>query len=195
MKHLYNVDTIFGNLRIIRPKPSFDHRGYSFDIYNTYTINMIADLSVKEIRHIYAEKRVFEGLHYYKNYDRTRLITVTKGSIINIVIDVNRDSKTFGLSYISYLDDCNRFMFYVPKGFAYGFIALEDSDILLISDETEHDGDRFGINYKDVYNLYNEQFVIDKGERIPFDQIIINNEDKQYKTFKEVFGIDIIKYS
>mgnify|MGYP001313131304 FL=1 len=106
---------------IIKSKIFKDKRGY---LRETFRNNLIRKLSFPFDVMSYSRKRVLRGLHIQTKNPQAKIITVTHGQIFDVAVDLRKNSKTFG-KYISLIiSDKSDFSFYIPKGFAHGFMCL-----------------------------------------------------------------------
>jgi len=120
-------------LKIIEPKVIKDERGVFFESYNQAQLlkEGIADNFLQDNQSV-SNKGVLRGLHFQRgNYAQAKLVRVIKGSVLDIAVDLRKDSETFGKHFSIELNDRNNLMFYIPLGFAHGFIALEDNTIFV----------------------------------------------------------------
>lgn len=76
--------------------------------------------------HSKSKKGVLRGLHFQTQNTQGKLVRVAKGSVYDVAVDLRKDSETFGKWYGVLLTEANKTMFYVPEGFAHGFLTLED---------------------------------------------------------------------
>ena len=125
----------------IEPKVFPDNRGCFFEIFRESEFN-IANLPVRfsQDNFSFSKKNVIRGLHYQR-YPKTqgKIVTVLKGRIWDVVVDIRRNSSTY-LKWISVeLNDENRSMLYIPPGFAHGFLALSEDVHLLYKCTNEYD--------------------------------------------------------
>lgn len=138
------IETGFNGLYVLKPKIFADTRGYFFESYKNETFlkagiafSPVQDNESKSI------KGVIRGLHYQlKPFDQAKLIRVVVGKILDVAVDLRRDSPTYGKWFGIELDADNKIQLFIPKGFAHGFSVLSDTTI---------------IQYK-CDNLYNQQF-------------------------------------
>ena len=80
----------------------------------------------------YSHKGILRGLHFQTGmFSQAKLVRVIKGSVIDVAVDLRRNSATYGKHFSIELNDKNNLMFYIPLGFAHGFIALEDHTIFV----------------------------------------------------------------
>ena len=126
---------------LIEPKVFPDSRGCFFEIFRESEFNT-ANLPVRfpQDNFSFSKKNVIRGLHYQR-YPKTqgKIVTVLKGRIWDVVVDIRRNSSTY-LKWISIeLNDENRSMLYIPPGFAHGFLALSEDVHLLYKCTNEYD--------------------------------------------------------
>ncbi|MBQ6514426.1 MAG: dTDP-4-dehydrorhamnose 3,5-epimerase [Clostridia bacterium] len=112
---------------IITPQVFGDSRGYFME---TYKKELFAEAGItKEFvqdNESSSSKGVLRGLHFQKNHTQGKLVRVTKGCVFDVAVDVRPGSKTFGQWTGVELSEENKKMFYVPEGFAHGFLVLSD---------------------------------------------------------------------
>jgi dTDP-4-dehydrorhamnose 3,5-epimerase len=113
----------------IYPLIYYDARGWFFEMYNEDTFHQ-HNINYRFVQqnHSYSLKGVLRGLHFQRPpYAQAKLVTVVKGKVLDVVVDIRSGSKTFGKVYYCMLDSEKRNMLMVPEGFAHGFSALEDT--------------------------------------------------------------------
>ena len=116
---------------IITPKVFNDSRGYFFESFkqsefdeNIGKINFIQDNESKSSR------GVLRGLHYQKgNFSQAKLVRVIKGTVVDVAVDIRKNSPTFGKYIMVELSEENKKQLYIPRGFAHGFLVLSDEAI------------------------------------------------------------------
>mgnify|MGYP001173204101 CR=1 FL=1 len=97
-----------------------------------------------------SRRGVIRGLHYQLRMPQGKLISVVRGRIWDVAIDIRQGSPTFGQHVSSFLDDEKLEQIYVPPGFAHGFAAISDrADVLYKCTDTWHPQDAFGIRWDD----------------------------------------------
>lgn len=119
---------IEGLVEII-PSVFNDDRGWFYEFFNKKTFETAGVPShfVQE-NTSYSKKGVIRGMHFQQfPHEQGKLVTVLMGKVLDVVVDVRKNSKTFGQVYYCTLDSEKRNMLMVPEGFAHGFAALEDS--------------------------------------------------------------------
>ena len=173
--------TKFSDVFILKPKVFRDERGYFLETFkHTYFTAMIGGVNFIQDNESYSEYGVMRGLHFQEPpYTQAKLIRAVNGAIIDIIIDIRLDSETFGESLIVKLDDIDKEQLFVPRGYAHGYVVIEDDTV---------------IQYK-VDNRYAQSFEsgilfgsmdIDFREEIGHEEFILSEKDKILKEFKDV---------
>ena len=119
--------TNFNKLLIIKQPKFKDYRGNLRITYHNKKINFnkfIFDYAVK------SKKHVLRGLHFQYKNQQAKLITVLKGKIFDVVVDLRKKSKTFGKYFSIILSDKNKKALYIPEGFAHGYYCYENNNII-----------------------------------------------------------------
>jgi dTDP-4-dehydrorhamnose 3,5-epimerase len=163
--------TGFDKLVIIVPRIFEDSRGYFYESYNqeTYTKAGIPYIFVQD-NQSESVKGVIRGLHYQlAPYAQTKLVRVIAGSVFDVVVDLRRDSSSFGKWYGIELSDKNKLQLLVPQGFAHGFSVLSDKAVLHYKTDNLYNKDsERGIVYNDP--SLNIDWQIGPGMRIVSDR-------------------------
>ncbi len=124
--------TSLEGLLVIQPDIFSDARGYFYEPYNKkkFTEIGISDNFVQDNQSC-SQKGVLRGLHFQNPPSaQSKLLRVVQGSIWDVAVDIRKSSKTYGKYFGIELSAENKTMFYVPKGFAHGFLTLEENTIL-----------------------------------------------------------------
>ena len=121
--------TSFKDLIIIKNKSHKDKRGYFKELLREKEIRKKFPFLVMS----YSKKNVIRGLHLQQRKSQGKFVTVIKGKIYDVVIDLRKKSKTFGKKYSIILSDKNCKSIYVPEGFAHGFCALDKDNYVVYS--------------------------------------------------------------
>ncbi|MCW3467931.1 dTDP-4-dehydrorhamnose 3,5-epimerase [Chitinophaga nivalis] len=139
-------------LLIYEPKVLGDHRGYFFESYNANTF-LEAGIDYKFVQDNQARSSygVLRGLHYQlEPHAQTKLIRVLEGRILDAVVDMRKDSPTYGQSYTIELSADNKLQLLVPKGFAHGYAVLsETAEVMYKCDDFYNKSCEGGIIYND----------------------------------------------
>lgn len=121
------VETAIPDLLIIEPKVFGDDRGFFMESWNADTFREAGlDLDFVQDNHSRSAKGVLRGLHFQNPNPQGKLVRVTAGRAWDVAVDLRRSSATFGRWQGVELSGANKLMFWVPPGFAHGFVALED---------------------------------------------------------------------
>ena len=121
------IKTKFSGLQIVKFKKNSDSRGYLVETYRKKLLkgkDLIFDYKV------FSKKNVFRGFHFQYNYPQIKFISVLKGKILDCVIDLRKNSKTFGKSFKIVLSEKNDLSLYVPVGFAHSYLTLDKKNIV-----------------------------------------------------------------
>ena len=182
MNNFTITKTTLKDLVIIDSKLYGDKRGFFQETYNEKAFEELG-LFIKFVQDNHSKSKVgvLRGLHFQTKYSQGKLVRVTKGSVWDVAVDLRRESSTFGEWFGLELSEENKKMFYIPEGFAHGFLTLRD--------DTE-------FQYK-CTNLYHPEYdsgIIWNDKKInikwPFEEyglnfndIIISDKDEKLGTF------------
>ena len=139
-----------------------------------------------------SSKGVLRGLHLQSGgYSQAKLISVLKGSILDIVVDLRKNSETFGKYFSIELNEKNKKMLFIPRSFAHGFLTLEDNtEIFYKCDNFYNPKSEIGIIWNDRDLNINWNF---KKYNIDENELIISEKDKNnisFKEYKKINGIE-----
>jgi dTDP-4-dehydrorhamnose 3,5-epimerase len=118
-------------LKLFSPAVYKDERGYFFESYNQETFNKlgIKDVFVQD-NQSFSKKNVIRGLHLQvPPFAQAKLVRVIKGAVLDVAIDLRKNSPTYGQHFSVILSEENQLQFYIPVGFAHGFATLHDDTI------------------------------------------------------------------
>jgi dTDP-4-dehydrorhamnose 3,5-epimerase len=119
----------FKDLFLIKNRSFKDNRGYFKELIRENVINRKFPFLVMS----FSKKNVIRGLHVQTTNSQGKFISVLKGKIFDVAIDLRKNSKTFGRVYKCILSEKNNTSIYVPPGFAHGFQALENENYIVYS--------------------------------------------------------------
>ena len=161
-------------LYLLTPRVFEDERGYFYESYN----QDVFEQKIKKIRWVQdnesgSVKNVFRGFHYQvPPFAQAKLVRVSRGKVLDIAIDIRPDSPTFGQSESVILSEENKLQFFIPAGFAHGYLVLSEKAVFNYKcDDFYHPEAEGGISYRDP-NL-----KIDWP--LPVDELIVSRKDKQ----------------
>jgi dTDP-4-dehydrorhamnose 3,5-epimerase len=126
------IPTEIPDVCILEPRVIRDERGFFVESYNQRTL---AELGFRQTfvqdNHARSTKNVLRGLHYQVQQPQGKLIRVAQGKVFDVAVDMRKDSTTFGKAVSTILDGESLRMFWVPAGFAHGYLVLSDTADLL----------------------------------------------------------------
>ena len=146
----YNVSGIEG-LCVIVPEIHGDKRGYFLETYNQKDMEEagIKNKFVQDNQSL-SMKGVLRGLHFQKLHPQAKLVRVIKGSVFDVAVDLRPNSLTYGKWHGELLNEEDKKQFFIPKGFAHGFLVLSDfAEFCYKCDDFYHSEDEFGIAWND----------------------------------------------
>ena len=145
-----NVGGIQG-LCVIEPTVHGDSRGYFMETYNENDMKEAGlDMVFVQDNQSRSTKGVLRGLHFQKQFPQGKLVRVIKGSVYDVAVDLRSDSETYGKYYGIELTEENKKQFYIPQGFAHGFLVLSDiAEFCYKCTDFYHPGDEGGMAWND----------------------------------------------
>jgi dTDP-4-dehydrorhamnose 3,5-epimerase len=145
--------TYIKDLTILLPTIFEDERGYFFESYNNSKLGDLGiNINFVQDNQSFSKKGALRGLHYQNPpYAQTKLVRVLQGEIIDVAVDLRKDSATFGKHFAILLSDENKKQLLVPQGFAHGFSVLSETAVVLYKcDQYYNQSSEGGIRYNDV---------------------------------------------
>ncbi len=123
------ISTAISDVIIIEPKVFGDDRGFFFESFNSRQFAELTGRNVDFVQdnHSRSAKNVLRGLHYQIQQPQGKLVRVVQGAVFDVAVDIRRSSPTFGQHVGVELSAENKRMFWVPEGFAHGFVVLSDT--------------------------------------------------------------------
>ena len=138
-------------LYVIEPRVHEDERGYFMETYNQRDMEE-AGLNMKFVQdnQSMSVRGVLRGLHYQKKFPQGKLVRVLKGRVFDVAVDIRKDSETYGQWFGVELSAENKKMFYIPEGFAHGFLVLSDeAEFAYKCTDFYHPNDEGGLYFDD----------------------------------------------
>jgi len=174
------TETSIKGVYIIQPTVFGDQRGYFMETYHAQEFKDAGlDFNFVQDNQSKSRKGVLRGLHFQYKHPQGKLVRVIKGEVFDVAVDLRKDSPTYGKWEGVVLSEENKKQFYVPEGFAHGFLVL--------SDEAE-----FTYKCTDFYQAHDEGGLLwndkDIGIDWPLDQVdevLLSDKDKSWKTLEE----------
>ena len=171
------IETKIEGLLIIKPRIFEDERGYFFESWSRESFkNNGIDVNFVQDNQSFSSKGVLRGLHFQNPpFEQGKLVRVIQGSVLDVAVDIRKDSLTYGEHVSVHLTGKNKTMVWIPSGFAHGFSTLEDETI---------------VSYKSsgIYNKQSEGSLMWNDSDLNIDwkikESIISEKDKQSELFK-----------
>ena len=125
------IETKIKDLLVIKPDVFYDERGYFFESYNRQRfLEHGLDMTFVQDNESQSMKGVLRGLHFQKPpFAQGKLVRVVKGAVMDVAVDLRKNSPTYGQWESVVLTEGNKFMYWIPEGFAHGFVCLEDHSV------------------------------------------------------------------
>ena len=157
------VKTPIEGLLVIKPKIFTDDRGYFFESWSKVAFEKEGlHLNFVQNNQSLSAKNVLRGLHFQNPpFAQGKLVSVIKGAVLDVVVDIRKNSATFGKYFSLVLSGENKTSFWIPPGFAHGFITLEEDTI-------------FSYKCTEVYNKQSEGSIMWNDKDLNIDWGIEN---------------------
>jgi len=184
-------------LFIIEPTVYGDERGYFMETYNQKEMEE-AGLNMEFVQdnQSMSVKGVLRGLHYQKEHPQGKLVRVIKGAVFDVAVDLRKESKTFGKCFGVELSDENKKQFYIPEGFAHGFLVLSDNaEFCYKCTDFYHSNDEGGLAWNDpeigiewpgVVGLYSGTASAAGYHLLDRTELNLSNKDQQWDVLKTI---------
>lgn len=170
--------TGFEGLLMLEPKVFGDTRGYFVETYNFQEwMGAGINCSFVQDNQSLSAKNTVRGLHFQRPpYAQAKLVRVIQGSVLDVVVDIRRNSPTYGKSFVTELSARNFAQLYIPVGFAHGFATLEDDTLFVYKcSDYYHPEAEDGLPWDDQ----------DLGIPWNIEGPILSERDKKFRPFKE----------
>ncbi len=163
---------------IIEPKIILDERGYFMESFNEITFQKGVNQQVHFVQdnQSYSSKGVLRGLHYQTGeHAQAKLVRVLEGEVLDVAVDIRPNSKTYGQHEAVLLSAKNQLQFFVPRGFAHGFLVLSETATFF------YKCDNFYNKESEGGIIYNDK-TINIDWQFPLNELIISEKDKVQPT-------------
>ena len=169
-------------LYVIEPTVFKDERGYFVETYNQNDMKEAGlDMVFVQDNQSMSTRGVLRGLHFQKQFPQGKLVRVVRGKVFDVAVDLRSDSKTYGKWFGVELSAENMKQFYIPEGFAHGFLVLSDeAEFCYKCTDFYHPGDEGGLAWNDP----------EIGVEWPLEEgvdLIISEKDQNWKGLKDTF--------
>lgn len=170
------IKTPIPDLLVVEPSVFSDQRGYFFEVYNQehyYNNNM--QMQFVQDNESKSGKNVLRGLHFQKPpFAQGKLVRVIQGKVLDVAVDIRKGSPTYGSYHAVELDAISKRMFYIPEGFAHGFLTMEEDTI-------------FAYKCTNYYNKESEGSLLWSDETIGIEWNIENPILSEKDTISPIF--------
>lgn len=174
------IKTPIKDLYVIEPKIFGDNRGYFFESYKkNFFEEHIGKVNFIQDNESMSSYGVLRGLHYQiAPYEQAKLVRVIKGRVLDVAVDIRKNSETFGKHFSIELSEENKKQMFIPSGFAHGFVVLSDLAI-------------FSYKVDNLYSPENERGIkcndndLNIDWKIEENDLILSDKDKILPSFKE----------
>ena len=169
-------------LYVIEPTVFKDERGYFVETYNQNDMKEAGlDMVFVQDNQSMSTRGVLRGLHFQKQFPQGKLVRVVRGKVFDVAVDLRSDSKPYGKWFGVALSAENMKQFYIPEGFAHGFLVLSDeAEFCYKCTDFYHPGDEGGLAWNDP----------EIGVEWPLEEgvdLIISEKDQKWKGLKDTF--------
>jgi dTDP-4-dehydrorhamnose 3,5-epimerase len=166
-------------LLIIQPAVYYDSRGYFFESYNKEKLKQYGiDVDFKQDNQSLSAKNILRGMHFQNPpFAQGKLLCVIKGAVMDVVVDIRKASEFYGKYFSVILSEENKTIFWIPPGFAHGFLSLADNTI-------------FSYKCTQIYNKESEGSLLWNDPEISINwgikNPIISDKDQNAPFFKDL---------
>ena len=169
-------------LCVVEPSVFGDDRGYFMETYNYNDFKAEGlDMVFVQDNQSMSVKGVLRGLHYQKQFPQGKLVRVVSGKVFDVAVDLRTGSETYGKWFGVELSAENKKMFYIPEGFAHGFVVLSDEAVFAYKcTDFYHPGDEGGI-------LWSDPEIGVEWPIEPDAKLIISEKDQKWGGLKDAF--------
>ena len=173
------TETEIPDVKIVKPKVFGDERGFFLETFEQKRYQQMLDINFNFVQdnHSRSQKGVLRGLHFQKQNPQGKLVRVVRGQVYDVVVDIRKDSKTFGKWVSIILSEENKTQLWIPPGLAHGFVVLSD-----IAD--------FEYKCTNYYDPKSEESLLWNDPTVnidwPITNPILSIKDKQGKTLMEL---------
>ena len=167
------VKTEIEGVLIIEPKVFGDERGYFFESFSQREFEeRVSETLFLQDNESKSKYGVLRGLHFQKPpFEQAKLVRVVKGKVLDIAVDIRRDSPTYGKHVSTLLTEDNKWQVFIPRGFAHGFVVMSEEVIF------QYKCDNYYMPEYEGALLWNDpQLNIDW--KIPVEDIILSEKDR-----------------
>ncbi|MBO5107839.1 MAG: dTDP-4-dehydrorhamnose 3,5-epimerase [Bacteroidales bacterium] len=177
------IETDIDGLVIIEPRVFGDSRGYFFESFSERDFKReVADVDFVQDNESKSSYGVVRGLHFQKlPYAQAKLVRVVKGKVLDVAVDLRKESPTFGRYVAMELSEENHRQMFIPRGFAHGFSVLSEEVIFQYKCDNYYAPQSEGAVAWDDPDL-------DIDWKIPAGKVLLSEKDKKHPRLKDILG-------
>lgn len=174
------IQTEIPGVVVIEPRVFEDPRGYFFESFSQRDF----DSQVREVKFVQDNESkssygVLRGLHFQKPpHAQSKLVRVVKGSVLDVAVDIRKGSPTFGKYVAIELSEQNHRQFFIPRGFAHGFVVLTDEVVF------QYKCDNFYAPQSEGAVAWNDP-DLNIDWKVPADKILLSDKDRRHPLLKD----------
>ena len=164
-----------------------DERGYFMETYKKQDFCAGGiDVDFVQDNQSSSTKGVLRGLHFQINHPQSKLVRVVNGCVFDVCVDLRKDSPTYGKWEGVVLSAENKRQFFIPQGFAHGFLVLSDeAEFCYKCDDVYHPGDEGGLMWNDA-DINIEWPAMEGDEKFDESKVILSSKDKLHPSFRKM---------
>jgi dTDP-4-dehydrorhamnose 3,5-epimerase len=160
---------------VLKPTVFTDNRGYFFESFNENSFYNLTGLNIHFVQdnQSYSKYGILRGLHFQEGeFAQAKLVQVIKGEVLDVAVDLRKDSSNYGKHTSVLLSEENKKMFFIPRGFAHGFVVLSEEAVFQYKCDNYYNKQaESGIHYADS--------SLNIDWKIPTDDLIVSDKDKE----------------
>jgi dTDP-4-dehydrorhamnose 3,5-epimerase len=170
------IETGIKDLVVIKPKVFEDERGYFFESFNRSKLSFLGTkIEFVQDNQSLSQKNVLRGLHFQNPpFAQAKLVSVIQGSVLDVAVDIRKNSPTYGKSFSVVLDGIEKNQLFIPEGFAHGFKTMENNTIFFYKCSNYYNKESEGCL------LWNDQTL---GINWDIEDPILSEKDKMGEMF------------
>lgn len=170
---------------VLQPEVYHDKRGHFFESFNKKRFESLVGFEIDFVQDNQSVSSfgVLRGMHFQiGEMAQSKLVRVICGKVLDIVVDLRKDSETFGKSFSIILDASEKLQLFIPKGFAHGFVTLSEKSVFAYKCDNYYDPkSERGIIYNDA--------TLRLDWHLPKDKLIVSEKDQRLPSFKEIMNL------
>lgn len=173
-------DLALPGLKVLVPKIFEDHRGYFLESCRDEILKAAGiDCTFVQDNRAMSKKGTIRGMHFQNSPGQAKLVSVAKGKIYDVAVDIRKDSPTFGRWFAVFLDDIEHKSLFIPAGFAHGYCVLSDEAIVTYKVSNYYDPkEERGFRYDDP----------EVAISWPIAHVVVSDRDLASPSLRKVLG-------